>query len=202
MPTLTATVHQALRYFFAGAVAALLLFLLETPQPALPSTWLERIRLGLSRLDSPGAVVLLWIVGSLIYGFHRTVIYPLLSRVLWWSVSRRRTLPPPPAGDAGRPWWPWGEVTADELQFETRAVGAGVLKDRDHARFYGWASELHLYYIAIEIALFTGLWPGWPLALCWKIFTLSALVGLGACVWCWDRYHLLIQRHLQEHANG
>lgn len=93
-------------------------------------------------------------------------------------------------------WWPWGTATTDELAFEVSA------REQDNARFTGWASELHLFYITIEVALITSLWPGWSLQRPWNFILFAFLTILGLAVGAWDRYHLLIQRHLQEQGSS
>jgi hypothetical protein len=188
MPNLTATAHQAIRYFFVGAIAvALVLFLGRGPSTA---TWLKDAEEVVTSLGSPGAVVGMWIIGTVIYGLHRILIYPVLYRLVvlsvFWAERRRRW------------FWPFGTATEPELRLENKMAGAA---ERTHSRFVGWASEVHLYYVTLEIALFTVCWPGWQFAGgCWWWTGRTAVFGLlilMSLVWGWDRYLLVLERSVR-----
>jgi hypothetical protein len=190
MPSLTATAHQALRYFFVGAIAAFLfLFLDEMP----PSPWLNRIEHVVNRLDSPGPLVFMLILGTLIYGVHRLLFYPVLYRLMALSVwtpwrNSRMTF--------GQ-WWPWGTALPEELRLENRMA---TTPERIHSRFVGWSSEVHLYYITIEIALLTLWCPGWPLTsgTWYRPALVPVVLSLLLFVWAWDRYLLLLETNLRS----
>ena len=168
MPAITATVHQVLRYFFVGAIAAT--FVAVPPG----EDWSRRFLYFLDDAKKPGFVVAMVIAGSLIYGVHRVVFYPWISRCII-----RYVIGPEPTWRVN----PYGKVLAREMEFENRAVRLSV---RQRERFAGWASENHVYYCAIEIAAFTRfIWPGWRLS-----DPYSWLFGLGlfplfffVCLW-------------------
>jgi hypothetical protein len=180
LPTIIATVHQALRYLFVGAIAAV--FVVVPPGEA----WSRRVRPFLAYLadvENAGAVlavlaVAILIGGSLIYGAHRVVVYPVIFRIILWTVMEKGS------ASIGRFLWPYGKAVSSELGLEELGVR---LEGRHHERFVGWASEIHLYYLATEVALFTlCIWPGWSRVTCPWAWGLG-LVGLLCLVAAWDQ---------------
>jgi hypothetical protein len=159
MPTITATVHQALRYFFVGAIAAT--FVLVPPgQPLAPpgQTWKRQFASLIAEpaRTAPYVFVLALVVGGcLIYGLHRVVIYPWFMRCIVLRVLGSET--------TERGWWrrhwPYGKAISGELWLEEFG---SRLELGERERLAGWASESHVFYLATEIALFTlYIWPGW-----------------------------------------
>src|SRR4029450_5726796 len=84
MPAITATVHQVLRYFFVGAIAAT--FIAVPPGDHWSSRFLQFLEHIAEKEAGPGVIVAMVIGGSLIYGAHRVLIYPGLSRFIIWTV--------------------------------------------------------------------------------------------------------------------
>jgi hypothetical protein len=124
------------------------------------------------------------IAGSLIYGVHRAFVYPIILRFL---VLITTTQP--------WSWWyllPWGNTTSQEFWLESRMAKVDA---RNHSRFVGWASELHLLYIAVEIALVTMWCPGWPID--WPVAQSAVIIGaFGVFVGAWDRQLLQLEINL------
>jgi hypothetical protein len=130
LPTIIATVHQALRYLFVGAIAAV--FVVVPPGEA----WSRRVRPFLAYLadvENAGAVlavlaVAILIGGSLIYGAHRVVVYPVIFRIILWTVMEKGS------ASIGRFLWPYGKAVSSELglrslEFALRAVITSVSSD-------------------------------------------------------------------------
>jgi hypothetical protein len=188
LASLTATVHQALRYFFVGAIATFLPLLLIEP-PVAP--WPVRAKGVLQTLESTSAIGFMVVAGSLVYGLHRVLVYPLLSRLWQLSVF---------GADARTGccwWWPYGTTTCAELRLETKMSKA---EERTYGRFVGWASEFHLYYVSIEVGLFTLLCPGWPVGLFAKVVGAGILASLGLLVWAWERQAVLMEENIRTTA--
>jgi hypothetical protein len=190
LPNITATVHQVLRYFFVGALAAA--FVAVPPGPG----WSGRITLFFEKALEPNAAVAAIVVaiamligGSLIYGAHRVILYPLIFRVIILRVLGEETT------EQGRcRWFPYGKAISGELYLEELA---SRLKKRHRERFVGWASEIHLFYLATEIALFTLLlWPRWEVTWGWLLFWALVLGALLALVAAWDLQSVSVLVHL------
>jgi hypothetical protein len=177
--TIIATAHQALRYF-VGAIAAL--FVAVPPGEAWSRRFLSSLAL-FTDAKNPTAVlavlaVTILIAGSLIYGAHRVVVYPVIFRVILGTVLGRGST------TKRRFLWPYGTAVASEMELEE--LGSR-LEGRHHERFVGWASEVHLCYLATEIALFTlCIWPGWPRVTCPWAWRLGLLVVALPLVAAWD----------------
>jgi hypothetical protein len=187
LPTITATAHQVLRYFFVGVLAVVFV--------AIPpgEGWSGRFALFLkdwvkTMTEAAGVAIAMLIGGSLVYIAHRVVVYPLIFR--WFVILR--VLGEETSERGLRRWWPYGHAVSGELHLER--LGAH-LPETDRQRFNGWSSEIHLCYLATEIALFTlYLWPGWRVTDRWPW-------GLGLCLLlfltaAWDRQavSLLVDR--------
>src|SRR4029450_13146944 len=192
MPAITATVHQVLRYFFVGAIAATFI---AVPRGA---HWSCRFLQFLEHAEKPGVVVAMVIGGSLIYGAHRVLIYPGLSRFIIRTVMgpepprRRRWFNP-----FGRRLNPYGRALEKEIEFENRGV---PLSAQQRERFAGWASENHVFYCATEIAAFTLVWPGWRVpGLCGWLFALGLAV-LFCFICAWDIHAFSVMSGLKPEA--
>lgn len=179
MPTITATVHQILRYFFVGALATA--FVAVPPGECWSLRFTSFLTNGL-RPSAPLVGIAMLIGGSLIYLAHRVIVYPwifrhfVLLRVLGEETTEKRWR---------RLFWPYGKAVSGELYLER--LGSRLAQE-ERERFVGWASEIHLCYLATEIALFTLLaWPRWP-----RPYPPGWVCGLGLFVLlflvaAWDR---------------
>ncbi len=195
MPNIATTLHQVLRYFFVGTFAVFwCAFLLDCGADA---SHLKAVRVA-KRLADPvaaGGWIFLapFIVGAFIYCLHRAAIYPAIHRFVVYRVA---------AGPAlGRlwPWWPWGRVTDVDLNLQVAFWMPQGGAERE--RFIGWASELHLLYVAVEIVLASFVWPGWERALetCWAKAVLAfAVFGIGWFTWAWDLQLVQLERRTAE----
>jgi hypothetical protein len=178
LPTITATVHQVLRYFFVGALAAA--FVAAPPgemwKVRFASFLTEWLKTEWPKTEAAVVAIAMLIGGSLIYGAHRVVVYPWIFRFIILRVLGEETT------EQGRcRWFPYGRAGSGELHLEELA---SRLKKRHRERFVGWASEIHLFYLAREIALFTLVWPGWRVTCPW-----AWALGLGVLlvlVAAWD----------------
>jgi hypothetical protein len=186
LPTITATVHQVLRYFFVGALATAFVAVPPGQHWGVRFTWFLT---EVGKLSAPLVGIAMLIVGSLLYLAHRVVLYPWIFRhCILLRVLGRET-----SEQCWRRWlWPYGKAVSSERYLEQ--LGA-CLPDREGPRFMAWASECHLCYLATEIALFTLLvWPGWRV-------NYQCAWGLGLCLFgflvaAWDRQaiSLLVDR--------
>ncbi|MGH7389700.1 MAG: hypothetical protein ACREM3_09625 [Candidatus Rokuibacteriota bacterium] len=134
MPTVTATLAQALRYFLNGAYLLMLLHWTGSPYAPLISTQRDAVILA--------AVAI--VLGTLAYCVHRAVIYPLIGRSLWWVLAdetRKR--------EPGWlfPYWP--------LRVEAQTALRRQANDKLVPYFSGWSAETHFLYIAIWLTALT-----------------------------------------------
>lgn len=189
MPTVNATVHQALRYFFAGAIAAFLVWFLAVE---VTGPWHDRLARVASTLAKPALVGLMFVGGGVVYAIHRVLIYPVIHRLVILSIFGRR------GSGLGQWWWqPYGTVMSRDVDLEVSRMAADPhMETRQRERFVGWASEAHMLYTAIEIALLTFLWPGWPIGRPAAARSIAALFALGVLVWAWDRQLVVLERRL------
>lgn len=192
MPSFTATVHQLLRYFFVGAFAVVwCVFLLDCGGGPLDRK-LARV---IDKASQGGALAAtgILITGAFIYCVHRTVFYPCLHRLVIARVA---------AGPAlGRrcSFWPWGRTTPVDVNLQVAFWMPQGGAERE--RFVGWASELHLLYVAAEVTLASWLWPGWGRAIesgRWQVGLALLVVSVGCFTWAWDLQLVQLERCTAE----
>lgn len=96
-------------------------------------------------------------------------------------------------------WWPWGRVTSIDANLEVAFWMPQGGPERE--RFIGWASELHLLYVAVEIVLASFVWPGWGRVFeTWwaKTILAFAVLWIGWFTWRWDLQLVRLERRTAE----